>query len=123
MSREKFGSVYSSRQGLDNIWVPTFATLMRQLQRRRGRPGQEETSSVGGGGGERERGGAEEIFVSCSGPDGRLVGGCEEWGEGSLQSTKLIDGTVKNYGRMRAASTAVAAESIGCKSGLTLHGR
>lgn len=51
MSREKIGSVYSSRQGLDNIWVPTFATLMRQLQRRRGRPGQEEASSVGGVGG------------------------------------------------------------------------
>lgn len=75
-----------------------------------------------GGVGEHFRG-AEEIFVSCSGPDGRRVGGCGEWGEGSLQSTKLIDGTVKNYGRMRAASTAVAAESIGCKSGLTLHGR
>lgn len=50
MSREKIGSVYSSRQGLDNIWVPTFATLMRQLQRRRGRPGREETSSVKGRG-------------------------------------------------------------------------
>lgn len=120
MSHEKIGSVYSSRQGLDNIWVPTFATLMRQLQRRRGRPGQEEASNVGGG---KHFRGAEEIFVSCLGPDGRRVGGCGEWGEGSLQSTKLIDGTVKNYGRTRAASTTVAAQSIGCKSGLTVHGR
>lgn len=83
-------SVYLSHQGLDNVWVLIFATLVRHLQRHHGRPGPEEASSFG-----KHFRGSEEIF----GVEG------ESWGvrereEGSLRSTNVIDGTMRNYERM-----------------------
>lgn len=113
----EIGSVYSSRQGLDNIWVPTFAPLVRRSQRHHGRPARRRPVQHW------------EALEGIRGDICQLLGIEGEsrsvwvWRERSLQSTNLIDGRVKNYGRMWAASTTAAAASIECKSGLMGHVR